>query len=261
MRRLMGSVFCLASITVVLVSCAESVHQRERLGLGAGPSQAPEEVSDSARASAEPESAPLADGRPSAHLHVHQGQVVMLSGTVLKAKQLNGVTEIEILQLPSGADGRPTEDRRQSQGRFLAKQTTFLDPAVLATGPMVTVLGMVEDEVERPLEPGADNYSYPVLAIQQLTVWPLELLQPNAGSYAAPGSATGLSGTEASGDFALNFLGSILTGIVQAIFNPDRHDQQRSSYSSTSSQSSSSPSHSSSPSQKDIPPQFQKNQH
>jgi starvation-inducible outer membrane lipoprotein len=186
----------------------------------------------------------------------YEGKVVTLSGIVLKAKRLQGLTEVEILQLPEGVDGRPTEDRRESEGRFLARQTTaFLDPAILATGPIVTVVGSVEESVERPLEPGADNYSYPVIAIQQLTVWPSELLQSNAGSYPAGAGASGLIPTNTNPYFGLELVGSVVTGIIQGIFSTSR-DERRSSYSSASTGSSSA--NPSPPPTKDIPPQFRK---
>lgn len=256
------SLFCVALMSVVLASCAESIHQRERMGLESAAYQAPPVAPESPLAPSSSGHVMSADGVPSLYAQVkatpadYRGKVISLSGTVLKAKRLNGLTEIEILQLPMGADGRPTTDLRQSPGRFLATQTTFLDPATLVNRPMVTVRGVVEGQVERPIEPGADNYSYPMLAIQELTVWPPELVESYAGSYAAPTSSTGLSRADGTGDFMLNLLGSILTGMVNAIFNPVQHDRGSSSYSLTSSSSSSS--NPLPPPQKDIPPQFQK---
>lgn len=59
-----------------------------------------------------------------------------------------------------------------------------------------------------------------------LTVWPPELLLPQSAAYAAPGGSTSVPRADANPDFMLNLLGSFLTGFVQALFNPDRHEQQ-----------------------------------
>lgn len=245
-------------MSLMLVSCAESVHQQERMGFEQERSR-PQAVPALSYIN-ESQPSPPVYGTTPVKLQLSQGQSVTMSGLVLQAKRLEGFTEIEILQLPAGADSRPTEDRRQSQGRFLARQTTFLDPAILATKPMVTITGVVEAEVERPLEPGSDNYAYHVVAIQELTIWPQELIEPYAGSLAQPGGTTAFSQPDMETDFMSNFLGAILRGLGQILFSPNRHDYRspyNSSYSSSHSSSSSSASPSPPP-EKDIPPQFRK---
>jgi starvation-inducible outer membrane lipoprotein len=259
MRRLLHVGSSLALMTVMLASCAESVHQRDRASPRRDSDSSSPQANWSSTVPIEAASVLPVGGAPSSYpqlketLAAHEGQVVTLSGIVLKAKRLNGETEIEVLHLPMGIDGRPIEDRRQTQGRFLARQTTtFLDPAIVAARPVVTILGLVVGEVERPLEPGADNYSYPLLTIEQLTVWSPELLQSRVSSYAEPVRAMELSQATVASDFMVSLLGSILSSIVQAILNPDRHNRSSSSYSSSSN------SNPSSPSQNNIPPQFKK---
>jgi starvation-inducible outer membrane lipoprotein len=207
------------------------------------------------------ESSPSLYSQLKAEPSIYIGRMVTLSGIVLKAKRLQGSTEVEILQLPEAADGRPMEDRRRSEGRFLALQTTtFLDPAILATGPMVTVVGSVEETVERPLEPGSDPYTYPVIAVQQLTVWPSELLHPTAPFYPVTAGAASLGPTSTNPNFALDLIGSVLTGIFQGLFNSSgsRHRSYSSSSYSSSHSSGRSSSNPSPPPPKDIPPQFRK---
>lgn len=251
---------CTILTSLMLTSCAESVHQHQRMGLEGGYSE-PQAAMLKAPAVTEPEILPSADILSAEKLALSQGQEVSLSGIVLKAKRLDGMTEIEVLQLPLEAHGRPTNDRRQSQGRFLARQTTFLDPAILATRPTVTVHGVMEGIVERPLEPGSDDYTYPIIAIQDLTIWPQELLQPYSGSYiSAIGPANPLS-TEPVTGFSLGFLGALFRGFGQALFSPNRYDYWHNygypSYSPNYSSSSSS--NPPPPAPKDIPPQFRKN--
>lgn len=246
-------VCCTALISFSLLSCAESTHQRQRMNFE-------NRLDDGLSQSVETQMIRMESGsslysRLKQTPASYEGRLVTLSGIVLKAKRLAGSTEIEILQLPEGADGRPTEDRRQSEGRFLAMQTTtFLDPAILATGPMVTVNGTVAERVERPLDPGADNYSYPVIMIQQLTVWPLEFLHP---TYPVASGAGGLSPPSTNPNFGLELVGSALNGIFRGLFHSSSSGQ-RSSYSSSPYSSGASSSNSSPPPQKDIPPQFKK---
>lgn len=241
-------VYCTALISLVLVSCAQSAHQRQRMNLE-------NRLNDGEFQSVQTpmttiESIPSSYSQLKAEPSTYRGRTVTLSGIVLKAKRLQGSTEIEILQLPESADGRPMEDRRKSEGRFLAMQTTtFLDPAILATGPMVTVVGSVGEIVERPLEAGSDLYSYPVIAVQQLTVWPSELLHSNA-PFTAGGA--GLDPSSTNPNFALDLVGSALTGIFQGLFNSSGGGRWSSSHSSGPSPSNPSPP------PKDIPPQFKK---
>lgn len=260
--RLLGIIL----MSLLLASCAESVHQHERLGLGPDSFRMPVEASDSSRATGFVRSASVPAGEmPLGSLQISQGQAVLLSGIVLKAKRLDGMTEVEVLQLPLEADGRPTDDRRQSQGRFLARQTTFLDPAILATGPVVTVHGVVEGVVERPLEPGSDNYAYPIVVVQDLTIWPHELLQPYGGAYVQAIGPASPPNLEPETGWALGFLGALFRGFGQALFMPNQYDSRHHygypsyapNYSSSSSPSPNPPP----PAQKDIPPQFRKHNH
>lgn len=260
-------VVCLMMIGLLLASCVESVHQHERMGLGSGYASMPAEAPGSPGAVGFVRSEyARAEAPSSANLQLSQGQAVSLSGIVLKAKRLEGMTEIEVLQLPLDADGRPTDDRRQSQGRFLARQTTFLDPAILATGPTVTVHGVVEGVVERPLEPGSDNYAYSLITIQDLTIWPHELLPSYSRSYVPAIGPAYSPPADAVDDSPFTFLGALLRGLGQGLFMPNQYDYRRNygypsyapNYSSSSSSSSSNPPP---PAQKDIPPQFRKNSH
>ena len=244
----------MALLGFLFASCAQSAHQRQRMNLESRPDDGPSQLVEAQVAGME--SGPRLYSQIKETPAKYEGKVVTLSGVVLKAKRLQGSTEIEILHLPEGADGRPTEDRRQSQGRFLARQTTtFLDPAILSTGPMVTVVGSVDETVERPLEAGSDFYSYPVLTVQQLTVWPSELLHSNPPVAAG---AAGFDPSSTSPNFALELVGSVLTGIFQGLFNSSGNKRWSSSRSSSSYSSGSTSSNPSPPPPKDIPPQFRK---
>ena len=113
----------------------------------------------------------------------YRGRVVLLGGEVLSAKRLKDGTLIEILQLP--LDGQePVWDRTKSQGRFVAIQKDFLDPATLPHGTRVTIVGEVTGVVTLPLD--ETEYAYPTLEIKNLMVWPDRTARNPQGPYPGP---------------------------------------------------------------------------
>lgn len=100
------------------------------------------------------------------------GRVLVLGGEVLKAKRLPDSTQIELLQLPLEDGEEPSLDRQQSQGRFLALQQEFLDPATLVEGTRVTIVGEVSGAKTDRLDDV--EYRYPTLIVKHLHVWPVQ---------------------------------------------------------------------------------------
>jgi outer membrane lipoprotein len=118
--------------------------------------------------------------------HSLKGQAVVFGGVVLTARRLKDGTRIEILQLPLDRSTRPGYDLTQSQGRFIALQREFLDPATLPPGIRVTVTGEVTGSITLPLD--ETDYTYPVIDIKQLHVWPRsEDVAPCIRPYMSPG--------------------------------------------------------------------------
>lgn len=97
------------------------------------------------------------------------GQSVTFGGKVLSARRLKEGTRIEILQLPLTPSSRPTRDLSKSEGRFLALQREFLDPATVPPGTFITVTGEMDGSVTLPLD--ETEYSYPLVRITNLRVW------------------------------------------------------------------------------------------
>ena len=100
----------------------------------------------------------------------YKGRLVLLGGEVLMVKQFKDQTQITVLQLPLDTASDPISDRTTSQGRFMAVQAEFLDPAVLPPRSRVTLVGEVTGSKTLPLD--EVEYEYPVLLIRSLTVWP-----------------------------------------------------------------------------------------
>jgi len=98
-----------------------------------------------------------------------KGQSVVFGGKVLTARLQKDGTRIEILQLPLNRSLRPGYDLTQSQGRFIALQREFLDPATFIPGTRITVTGEISGAITLPLD--ETDYTYPVIEITRLQVW------------------------------------------------------------------------------------------
>lgn len=101
----------------------------------------------------------------------HIGNIVKVGGEVLSAKRLADRTEVMVLQIPLDSDSVPTWNRTTSQGRFIATQRTFLDPATLPKGTRVTIIGEVTGHAAVQVD--EEEKVYPVLAVKALKVWPV----------------------------------------------------------------------------------------
>lgn len=100
----------------------------------------------------------------------YSGRLLVLGGEVLSAKRLKSGTRIEVLQLPLDGSQEPFPDRTMSEGRFLAVQKDFLDPATIPPGTRITVAGEVTGATTLPLD--ETEYNYPTLEVKNLKVWP-----------------------------------------------------------------------------------------
>lgn len=120
----------------------------------------------------------------------YRGKLVMFGGEVLAARRLKEGTRIEILQLPLDGSQIPVSDLTTSQGRFLAIQRDFLDPATIPPGTRVTVTG----EVLAPTAGRLDemDYTFPTLEVRSFKVWPKQdSALPRSYSYPYTGTSWG----------------------------------------------------------------------
>ncbi|HKW87064.1 MAG TPA: Slp family lipoprotein [Nitrospiraceae bacterium] len=99
----------------------------------------------------------------------YRGRLVLFGGEVLTAKRLKEGTRIEVLQLPLDGYQAPQLDRTLSQGRFLAFQKDFLDPATVPPGTQVTIVGEVTGATTMALD--ETDYTYPTVEIKSLKIW------------------------------------------------------------------------------------------
>lgn len=101
---------------------------------------------------------------------VHQGSLVVLRGEVLSARRLTEDTHLEILPLTLDDSEEPAFDRMASQGRFVAIETSSLDPATIPSNTRMTLAGKVTGVTQANL--AEMDYRYPTVSIKHLYVWP-----------------------------------------------------------------------------------------
>lgn len=153
------ALFSLLCGLLLLSACAESLHQVQRTAESLGIPLELENEIDKSVSFTDLQQAP----------GEYVGRTVMLGGTVIKGKRTKEGTELEVLQRPTGEEGRLTEDRLRSEGRFLAVRESFLDPASLPEGTPITVIGTVKGATTRQLD--ESDYTYPVLEVKHIIDW------------------------------------------------------------------------------------------
>lgn len=127
------------------------------------------------------------------HPESFQGKMVVLGGVVLSARRLAEGTRLEVLQLPLDDSQQPVAPLTDSQGRFLALEKAFLDPAMFPPGTRVTIVGQVTEVIAAKLD--EMDYQYPTVEIKYLHVWaePALAQEGNSSSWSSisGGSSTG----------------------------------------------------------------------
>jgi outer membrane lipoprotein len=103
------------------------------------------------------------------------GVIVLWGGEIIETVSVQGGSEIIVLETPLDYQGMP-QSGRYSRGRFIAKSSKFLDPAIYKEEEKITLAGEIIGKQTRPL--GDTEYTYPVVMIKQLHLWRKERLYP-----------------------------------------------------------------------------------
>lgn len=112
----------------------------------------------------------------------YKGELIILSGIIIEAKNTKEGTLFEVLQTPADYRGEP-EDFDKSQGRFLALNEGYLDPSVYTKGREVTIAGRIEGKRVQAF--GKIEYTYPFISIKEIYLWPIHEYYPYPYSYYA----------------------------------------------------------------------------
>jgi len=103
------------------------------------------------------------------------GKTVILGGYVLETKNVEGRSEITILQSPLSFGDVP-KNQDLSQGRFVVSYNGFLDPEVYSKNREITVAGIVEGTVLGTV--GEAPYSMLKLQAREIYLWPEKTYYP-----------------------------------------------------------------------------------
>jgi outer membrane lipoprotein len=118
----------------------------------------------------------------------YTGSIVLWGGSIIETVAVTEGSEIFVLQTPLDQMELP-EASRYSQGRFIAKSSSFLDPEIYKNGRRITLAGEIIGKETRPI--GKSQYTYPVVAVKQLYLWKISTTYvypyPYYGWYFGPG--------------------------------------------------------------------------
>ena len=98
----------------------------------------------------------------------YRGTLVRWGGSIVAVRNLKDETRIEVVSRRLDGSGRPLAEDR-SEGRFIAKVSGFLDPAVYGAGRDITVTGRVDGALEQQI--GEFAYTHPLVQSEEIYLW------------------------------------------------------------------------------------------
>jgi outer membrane lipoprotein len=96
------------------------------------------------------------------------GAEVRWGGEISKVENRADQTWIEIVRRQLWDDGKP-KTSGNSDGRFIASFTGFADPVVYEVGRLLTIVGTIENKIERPI--GEYDYVFPIVTVEGSYLW------------------------------------------------------------------------------------------
>ena len=104
---------------------------------------------------------------------VYKDEIIMLGGKILETNVSSTLSQLTVLQLALGNNGRPV-NLDQSHGRFMVESKQFLDPAIYQKGMLLTLVGTLKGSKTRAI--GGFDYVYPLVEPIEIKLWPMETL-------------------------------------------------------------------------------------
>lgn len=113
----------------------------------------------------------------------HRGDAVRWGGQIVKVENAAEGSTLNIVQFPLNSFGKPVNSR-DSQGRFLATTTDFIDPYIFKSGTLVTVAGQVSSEQSITID--QKTIRVPVVTINAVYRWSKQSYQRDPYWYGYP---------------------------------------------------------------------------
>ena len=102
------------------------------------------------------------------HPEQYKGRFVLWGGEILKIRNAQEGTLLEVLERPLGRNDRPY-GREMPRGRFMILHEGFLDPAIYSPGREITVVGEVIGKRSKAMD--EIEYIYPVIKDREIVLW------------------------------------------------------------------------------------------
>jgi outer membrane lipoprotein len=99
----------------------------------------------------------------------YEGAIVIWGGRIVETTNIPQGSEIIVLETPLNGWEEPSSPE-YSPGRFIARSSSFLDPAIYRPGKKITIAGQVMGGEKKPL--GTAEYTYPIVNVKEIYLWP-----------------------------------------------------------------------------------------
>lgn len=96
------------------------------------------------------------------------GKHLLLGGRIANVRNSAEGAQLEIVQFDLSSRGYP-EETFISHGRFLALNSSYMDPLVYRRGMLITLVGEIKGKKTMRLDDL--DYTYPVLAMREWHIW------------------------------------------------------------------------------------------
>ena len=93
---------------------------------------------------------------------------IFWGGAILRTRNLETTTHLEILAYPLDEEGWPNSDA-EPLGRFIVERGGYMEPAKYAEGRRITVVGTILTTLQGKV--GESDYLFPVVKPEQLHLW------------------------------------------------------------------------------------------
>jgi outer membrane lipoprotein len=112
----------------------------------------------------------------------HIGKKVILGGVIVETRNLENVTEIEVVEKELDYTGYPSFSD-QSLGRFVFRKQGYLEPEIYTKDRIVTGGGTVVGTQSGKI--GEQEYEFPVIELEEIKLWddPGYIYPPYYGPY------------------------------------------------------------------------------
>jgi outer membrane lipoprotein len=97
------------------------------------------------------------------------GKNILLGGRIANIRNSADGAQIEIVQFELTSQSYP-EDTFLSYGRFLATNSSYMDPLIFKRGMLITLVGELKGKKTQRLDDM--DYTYPVISMREWYLWP-----------------------------------------------------------------------------------------